>query len=135
MFHQPGRETRAVGPDGQKLAVEALHAAFTNLRITIEDVVVSGDRAAVRDRLTGVHTGSFAGIAPRGKRLDLMRIVIYRVEGGMIRESWGHRLRDVFESIPNPSWDVGSGETTLRAAQAQQLESLNPLRKINAPEA
>ena len=53
----------------------------------------------------------------------------------MIRESWGHRLRDVFESIPNPSWDVGSSETTLRAAQAQQLESLNPLRKINAPEA
>ena len=53
----------------------------------------------------------------------------------MIRESWGHRLRDVFESIPNPSWDVGSSETTLRAAQTQQLESLNPLRKINAPEA
>ena len=52
----------------------------------------------------------------------------------MIRESWGHRLRDVFESIPNPSWDVGSSETTLRPPQAQQLESLNPLRKINAPE-
>ncbi|MCM5680270.1 proteasome-type protease [Schlegelella sp. S2-27] len=52
----------------------------------------------------------------------------------MIRETWGHRLRDVFESIPNPSWDVGSDETTLKPAAAQQLESLNPLRKINAPE-
>lgn len=52
----------------------------------------------------------------------------------MIRETWGHRLRDVFESIPNPSWDAGATETTLKPAGAQQLESLNPLRKINAPE-
>ena len=88
VFHQHGRDSRVVGPAGQRQAIEALHAAFTDLRITIEDVVVSGDRAAVRDRLMGLHTGSFAGIAPRGKRLDLMRIMIYRVDGGKIRESW-----------------------------------------------
>jgi len=88
VFHQAGRESRTVGPEGQKAAIEAMHTAFSNLEITIEDVVVSGDRAAVRDRVTGVHTGPFAGIAPRGKRLDLMRIMIYRVEGGKIRESW-----------------------------------------------
>jgi len=88
VYHERGREDRRAGPAGQRQAIKALHDAFADFRITIEEVVVSGDRAAVRDRIIGIQRGSFAGIPPRGKRLDLMRIVIYRVEGGKIRESW-----------------------------------------------
>ena len=88
IYHERGREDRRAGPAGQRQAIKALHDAFKDFRINIEDIVVTGDRAAVRDRIIGIHTGSFAGIPPRGKRLDLMRIVIYRVEGGKIRESW-----------------------------------------------
>jgi predicted ester cyclase len=88
IYHERGREDRAAGPHGQRQAIKALHDAFSDFKIQIEDIVVCGDRAAVRDRISGLHTGSFAGIPPRGKRLDLMRLVIYRVQGGKIRESW-----------------------------------------------
>lgn len=88
IYHERGREDRVAGPHGQRQAIKALHDAFTDFWIKIEDVIVSGDRVTVRDRIGGIHTGTFAGIPPQGKRLDLMRIVIYRVDGGKIRESW-----------------------------------------------
>ncbi|PPE69216.1 proteasome-type protease [Caldimonas thermodepolymerans] len=51
-----------------------------------------------------------------------------------IRDSWGQRLREAFVSLPNPTWDAGAAEPTLHAAAPQQQESLNPLRKIHAPD-
>ena len=50
----------------------------------------------------------------------------------MIRTSWGQRLRQVFDSIPDPSWsgnqpDLGSG------AAPSQAHAMNPLSKITAP--
>lgn len=88
VYHERGRQDRRAGPQGQRQAIKALHDAFSDFRINIEDIVVMDDRAAVRDRIIGIHTGSFAGIPPRGKKLDLMRIVIYRVADGKIHESW-----------------------------------------------
>ena len=86
--HQIGKESRVVGPHAQRMAIEALHAAFAELQVTVENIVVSGNRAAVHDRVRGIHKATFAGIEPRGKRLDLMRMTIYRVDAGKIRESW-----------------------------------------------
>ncbi|MCW7537597.1 proteasome-type protease [Aquabacterium sp. A7-Y] len=51
----------------------------------------------------------------------------------MIRSSWGQRLRDVFQSIPNPAWDDPSSQSGLRPQGAQQEQSLNPIRKVSAP--
>ena len=88
IYHERGRADRIVGPQDQRQAIMALHEAFTNFKVRIDDVVVAGDRAVVRDKISGLHTAPFAGIPPQGRRLDLMRLVIYRVEGGLIRESW-----------------------------------------------
>jgi len=88
VYHERGREDRRAGPAGQRQAIATLHEAFSDFKMAIDDIVIYGDRAAVRDRMMGTQVGSFAGIPPRGKRLDLMRIVVYRVEGGQIHESW-----------------------------------------------
>ncbi|HWP20697.1 MAG TPA: proteasome-type protease [Burkholderiaceae bacterium] len=54
----------------------------------------------------------------------------------MIRNVWGQRLREVFESIPNPSWErLGDGPQPTAAAPQQQGGALHPLRKIHAPDA
>lgn len=52
----------------------------------------------------------------------------------MIRSSWGQRLRDVFDSIPEPSWNgsadcLGGGQSLPTQAQA-----MNPLSKVSAPQ-
>ncbi|MFZ4552077.1 MAG: peptidase [Aquabacterium sp.] len=52
----------------------------------------------------------------------------------MIRSSWGQRLRDVFDSIPEPSWN-GSADC-LGGGQAlpTQAQAMNPLSKVSAPQ-
>lgn len=51
----------------------------------------------------------------------------------MIRSSWGQRLRQVFDSIPDPSWDGSTDDHTL-ASPGQQHQAMNPLTRIHAPE-
>ena len=50
----------------------------------------------------------------------------------MIRSSWGQRLRDVFDSIPDPTWDKDANNVHAPAV-AQQSQAMNPLNKIAVP--
>jgi putative proteasome-type protease len=47
----------------------------------------------------------------------------------MIRETWGQRLREVFESIDDPRWDGGDATHPLMAGGARY----EPMRKITNP--
>lgn len=50
----------------------------------------------------------------------------------MIRASWGQRLREVFDSIPEPNWNTGQGEQG-GVPPSSQAQAMNPLSKIAAP--
>lgn len=52
----------------------------------------------------------------------------------MIRSSWGQRLRDVFDSIPDPSWDQAASSVQAHTG-AQQSQAMNPINKIAGPDA
>ena len=47
----------------------------------------------------------------------------------MLHNSWGQRLREVFDSIEDPMWNGGQTEIPLRFATARNL----PLKKISNP--
>jgi putative proteasome-type protease len=48
----------------------------------------------------------------------------------MLHGSWGQKLREVFDSIEDPTWDDGQTEVPLMKASARSL----PLKKITTPE-
>ncbi len=50
----------------------------------------------------------------------------------MIRTSWGQRLRQVFGSIPDPTWHGDQPDLSTNAA-SNQPQAMNPLSKISAP--
>jgi predicted SnoaL-like aldol condensation-catalyzing enzyme len=62
------------GPDGVKAAWRAVRARHPELRSVVEDVVVAGDRVAVRSTLRGAS----------GTVME-----IFRVADGRIAELWG----------------------------------------------
>lgn len=65
-------------------------AAFPDLRMVPEDVIASGDKAVARVRASGTHTGTFMGMAPTGKHVDVQLIDIIRFgQDGRAREHWG----------------------------------------------
>jgi steroid delta-isomerase-like uncharacterized protein len=76
------------GRDGLKKAVASLRAAFSNLTVRIDDVVADGDRVAVRDTITAVHTAEFNGVKPTGRTVAVDRIAFYRLSAGKITEHW-----------------------------------------------
>ena len=71
--------------------VLAFRKAFPDVVITVEDVfaAASGDRVAVRWRLTGTHQDTFQGIPASGRSVSMRGIDVLRIEDGRIAERWG----------------------------------------------
>ena len=63
-------------------------AAFPDLQATMEDLVVTGDRVVGRFVYRGTHSGSFFGISPTGRRIEMRSIDIWRVQDGEFVEHW-----------------------------------------------
>jgi len=78
----------AKGSDDVKQRVAALATAFPDHRLTIEDSVDEGDKAAVRYPLRGTHRGEFMGIAPTNKELTWTGMAIFHIREGKFREIW-----------------------------------------------
>lgn len=65
-------------------------AAFPDLAMTVEDVVVGGDKLVARVRFTGTHDGDFMGMPPTGRAVDVQVIDIMRfADDGLVHEHWG----------------------------------------------
>lgn len=76
--------------EGVKQLFQMYLAAFPDLRMDTEDVLVSGDKVVARVRATGTHQGEFMGMPATGKSVDVQVIDIMRFgEDGLVREHWG----------------------------------------------
>ena len=80
---EPGRE-------GFIQAIAQYNAAFSNSSIIVEDQVAAGDKVVSRCVVRRTHDrGKFMGVAPSGRELTYLPVVIHRIEGGKIAEQWG----------------------------------------------
>jgi predicted ester cyclase len=76
------------GRDGFRKVVGWLNSAFADLSIIPQDVIASDDKVVVRTRFTGLHVGSFQGVAPTQQTVDCEQIHIFRIEDAMVAEHW-----------------------------------------------
>jgi len=91
-----------VDPSLQLRGLEAYKQMFTmtlkgfpDWHETIEDIIAEGDKVWVRFKGTGTHTGEYQDylpsigkitLAPTGKKMTIMGVVIYRIVHGKIEE-------------------------------------------------
>jgi steroid delta-isomerase-like uncharacterized protein len=66
----------------------AYYDAFPDIHWTLDDMVVEGDKVAVRWTLTGTHKGEFMGIPHTDKKVTMWGIEIDRIAEGKFVESW-----------------------------------------------
>lgn len=66
-----------------------LRTAFPDMQISLEEVISQGDRAVVRYRLKGTHTGEFMGMRASNQKVDIVGIDIVRIQNGQLVEHWG----------------------------------------------
>jgi steroid delta-isomerase-like uncharacterized protein len=65
-------------------------AAFSDLKMTVEDVIASGDKVVARIQVTGTNDGDYIGMPATGKAVDVQGIDIVRFrDDGLAVEHWG----------------------------------------------
>jgi steroid delta-isomerase-like uncharacterized protein len=85
-------ETPGLDPtkEGVKQFFHMYKAAFPDLQMEAQGVLVRGDKVVARARATGTHEGEFLGMPATGKRVDVQLIDIIRFgDDGLAREHWG----------------------------------------------
>jgi steroid delta-isomerase-like uncharacterized protein len=75
-------------------------AALPDLRVTMEDLVISGDRVVGRFVYRGTNTGELMGIPATGQAVEMRSIDIWRVQDGMFAEHWDElNLMQMFQQM------------------------------------
>ena len=85
--HSPG-PGQAPGPAGIIEGVKRYRTAIPDLEVTVEDVIVSGDRVVTRETWSGTHRYELAGLAATNRSFVTTRMHIFRVDSGRVVEEW-----------------------------------------------
>jgi len=81
----PGQQQ---GPAGMAGQIAAFRHAMPDYDVTHEDLIVQGDRVAVRNTVSGTHQGAFMGHQPTGRRIEMRTMDIHQVRAGRIIVTW-----------------------------------------------
>ena len=65
-----------------------LYTAFPDISFAFNHMVAEEDKVAFQDILRGTHKGEFMGIAPTGKKVEMINTCIVRIANGKLMESW-----------------------------------------------
>jgi predicted ester cyclase len=97
MFHPEGHcygfpepESDLVGPEAFKAVHRQFKSAFSGIDIVIEDVIVEGDRVAIRWTSHMIHDGLGLGFPASGKKAALSGSSFIHIHNGQIMHGWNH---------------------------------------------
>ena len=71
-----------------KQAAAAVFAAFPDLSLVADDIIVEGDKAVKRWTVRGTHTAEWQGIPATGKEIVMTGTNVFRIANGKIVECW-----------------------------------------------
>lgn len=86
--HDPSTPDLGIGSENYKRIMALYTRAFPDLQLTIDDIVDSGEKVAVRWTATGTHEGELNEIAPTRKKVSIAGISILLFEDGKVAEEW-----------------------------------------------
>jgi predicted ester cyclase len=87
VLHYRGRDF-PLTPESGVQAVQMWRDGFPDFHFKLEDMIVQGNKIALRIPFTGIHLGKFWGLEPTGKKINVTETLILRVEDGKIAEMW-----------------------------------------------
>ena len=88
IIHINGSPEPNLTRDGFKQMVTGLLAAFSDLRFTLEDQIVAGDKVAIRWSAAGTHNGPLGDIPATGRQIKISGLILDRVVDGKVAERW-----------------------------------------------
>lgn len=76
------------GLEANKAMLAGFRAAFSGIRVSVQDLIAEGDRVVARWTCSMQHTGEFQGIPASHAEVTITSIEIYRIVNGRIVEQW-----------------------------------------------
>ena len=86
-WHMGGAE-KPLGRDHYLKGMEQGAKAFSDMTLTIDQLVAEDDRVVVLLRHQLRHTGQFMNLAPTGRQVTFVGFWMYRIADGHIVEAW-----------------------------------------------
>ena len=77
------------GPAGYLTIIGMVRGGFPDIQWTLEDMIAEGDKVAARFTMPGTHQGTFFGVPPTGKKIEVKAMNFYRLFGEQIVEEHG----------------------------------------------
>jgi predicted ester cyclase len=118
----------ARGPDALRQLVLFYHLAFSDIRMTVDQLIAEGDVVAARWTGRGMHSGELLGLpAARGETVTT-GIDFLRIAGGQIVEGWvAWDILSLVEQLLPPEAE-GAEPSTAAGPLAEFLPLLKRLR-------
>jgi len=100
------------GRAGLKAMIASFHTSFPDLKNTVHDMSVDGDKVWMYSNMSGTMKGEFMGMKPTGKSFDVEAFDLVRIENGKMAEHWGTldamAMMDQLGAMP-PAAGAGKG--------------------------
>lgn len=87
-FRYHGAAGMELDHDGYVGFMSGLGAAFPDMRMTFDPVVVEGERVGVHWTNDFTHQGAYMGVPPTGRAIHLTGTYIREVRDGRVVEEW-----------------------------------------------
>lgn len=81
VFGMPGMPSTL---KGMRQMLPAFRTAFSDMQVTIGEMIAEGDKVAYHLTVTATHTGEFMGVPATGKRVTFTETHIDQIAGGKI---------------------------------------------------
>lgn len=81
-----------ITPDREGIIQEMnmMRAAFPDLRGTVDDLLVEGDKGTMRWTMRGTHEGAFMGVPPTHKQVVWSGVAFWRSVDNKLVETWNY---------------------------------------------
>ena len=88
VIHMAGSPAPNLSLSDFKQMLAGLLAAFPDIRLTIEDQIITADKVATRWTAEGTHTGPLGDTKPTGRRIRIGGLILDHVSGDRVVERW-----------------------------------------------
>ena len=76
------------GPSARAVPIRHYHAAFPDLHLDVEELIVAGNTVVIRLTFRGTDTGGYVGRPPTGRAVEEWVVDIMHFEGDRVVSEW-----------------------------------------------
>ena len=108
------------GSEAIRHVVSMFRKGFSDLKITLEEIIAEREFVSARSIFKGTHTGIVFGVAATGKSVTMPSLTMVRILGGKLCESWVRN--DVMGLLQQLNSEATTRSNTITDHNSRQIE-------------